>query len=134
MKKNVISLFIFSLLFMVGMNRVCADEFYSVEFYPNNGENTTTQLVESGKTVNPINPVREGYELENWILVSTNEVYDFNTPVTSDIQLKAKWKLINTTDDITNPDTGIVSYIVIAAFLMLASFGVMTYMICKRSA
>lgn len=132
MKNKISNLLLITILFIVGLTKVHAVDFYNVEFYPNNGEGNTTQIVQSGQTVNPINPVRQGYELEGWILVSTNEVYDFNTPVISDIQLQARWKLINEENNITNPNTG-VTEIVAACILMFTSFGIITYMICKRN-
>lgn len=66
-------------------------ETHTVTFDTGEGSPTPTQTVESGKTVTtPKNPTRQGYEFAGWTL--DGEPYDFGTPVTRDLTLKAMWE------------------------------------------
>jgi len=70
-------------------------ETYTVEFIVD-GEVFTTEVVEEGKAVKqPEDPFKPGYTFDYWrINDETGEIYDFDTPVTSDITLYAAWKEI----------------------------------------
>lgn len=55
---------------------------------------TTTQEVEYGQTIiEPEAPIRDGYEFVGWVAIDGDKdiPYDFNTPVTTDVELHAKW-------------------------------------------
>lgn len=66
-------------------------ETHTVTFDTGEGSPTPTQTVESGKTVTtPKDPTRQGYEFAGWTL--DGEPYDFGTPVTRDLTLKAMWE------------------------------------------
>lgn len=66
-------------------------ETHTVTFDTGEGSSTPTQTVESGKTVTtPKDPTRQGYEFAGWTL--DGEPYDFGTPVTRDLTLKAMWE------------------------------------------
>lgn len=66
---------------------------YTVKFDTANGSTVKSQEIEKGKTVvKPKDPTKEGYTFEGWTL--DGNVYDFKTPVTKNITLKAMWKLI----------------------------------------
>lgn len=69
---------------------------YTVNFDLNGGKGSiNSQSVTAGKTVNrPENPARDGYTFVEWQL--DGKYYDFATPVTNNITLKAIWKEINT--------------------------------------
>ena len=63
---------------------------YAVIFNRNMGSDVTTIYVNKGGIVGkPANPVREGYVFAGWYL--DGELYEFNTPVKSNIILIAKW-------------------------------------------
>lgn len=63
---------------------------YAVIFNRNMGSDVTTIYVNKGGIVGkPADPVREGYVFAGWYLHS--ELYEFNTPVNSNIVLIAKW-------------------------------------------
>ncbi len=63
---------------------------YTVTFNSNGGSSVASQTVESGKTATkPSNPTRSGYTFVEWQL--NGNTYNFNTPVTSNITLVAKW-------------------------------------------
>ena len=65
-------------------------EVYIVSFDSEGGTVIEDQTVKKGeKVVKPENPIMIGYTFKEWQL--NGKVYDFNTPVTSDITLYAKW-------------------------------------------
>ena len=63
---------------------------YTVIFDSNEGSYVASQKVESGKTATkPADPTRNGFTFTGWQL--NGKAYDFKTPVTADIRLKATW-------------------------------------------
>ena len=80
--------------------------YYTVKFDSKGGSNVETQKIESGKkATKPTNPTKaaiatEIYTFNNWYTSADEGVtladtaYDFDTPVTSDITLYAKWNTI----------------------------------------
>ena len=66
---------------------------YTVTFDLGDGTIYTEQTVEEGDTATkPQDPSKEGYTFEGWYLDEDCTIpYDFNTPVTGDITLYAKW-------------------------------------------
>ena len=65
-----------------------------VDFDANGGSEVVdvTVIVNEGETATvaiPVDPTREGYRFDGWYL--NGEAYDFDTPVTEDIVLTAKW-------------------------------------------
>lgn len=72
---------------------------YTVTFETNGGNMIEPQTVEEGNTATkPEDPEKEGYTFEGWYedeeLIN---VYDFETPVTANITLYAKWDEVNDT-------------------------------------
>lgn len=70
---------------------------HNVSFNPKGGDYTPkTQTVSGGKcAVEPKEPKREGYTFEGWYYKDEDgreKKWDFETPVHSDVSLKAKWK------------------------------------------
>ena len=77
--------------------------YYTVSFNSNGGTEVKSQKVESGKkATKPANPTKqaiatETYAFENWYTSTDNgttlsdTAFDFNTPITKDITLYAKW-------------------------------------------
>ncbi|UTX52887.1 InlB B-repeat-containing protein [Leucobacter aridicollis] len=64
---------------------------YTVRFDPGNGEAPTTQEIVSGEPVlQPQPPARDGYIFAGWLLDGTE--YDFDLPVTTDLNLSAQWE------------------------------------------
>ncbi|MFA5692255.1 MAG: InlB B-repeat-containing protein [Acholeplasmataceae bacterium] len=58
-----------------------------------NSPDPVVEEVEDGETVlKPTDPIRDGYSFEGWYL--GDDEYDFSSPVTNDITLKAKWDKI----------------------------------------
>ena len=66
-----------------------------VTFDPDNGGDTFTQDVEyEGKAIKPTpDPEKTGYTFDGWYLDEAEAPFSFDTTITSDITLKAKWKL-----------------------------------------
>ena len=63
---------------------------YTVTFNSNGGSTVASQTVEEGsKVTKPANPIRNGYKFECWLL-NGNE-YNFNSAITGNITLTAKW-------------------------------------------
>lgn len=74
---------------------------YNIEFDTNGGNEIITQTVEKGKlATQPTTPTKNGYKFIEWQL--DGKAFDFNTEITSDITLKAKWKKIETSNNSTN--------------------------------
>jgi len=84
--------------------------FYTVSFNSMGGSPVEDQRVREGeKAVKPDDPVRNGYKFVEWQIADGDNyvAFDFNTPITSDIVLRAKW-VAEGSDDGGNgsPDTG----------------------------
>lgn len=66
---------------------------YTVTFNSNGGSEIRSKRVgENGSVVQPANPTRDGYTFVGWYL--NNEEFDFNSEITSDITLTARWEAI----------------------------------------
>ena len=67
---------------------------FMVIFNSNGGSTVASQSVlEGNKAIMPSNPTREGYNFSSWTLNGNN--YNFNTPVSGNITLVAKWIMKN---------------------------------------
>ncbi len=92
-------LILFACLFVTGCG--CSKTKYTVEFDSNGGSLVSSQVVEkNGKVKEPYEPTRSGYEFLGWFLdLDDEKAYDFNTSVTSDFTLHAKWEKLEGTGD-----------------------------------
>ncbi|MBR4202072.1 MAG: InlB B-repeat-containing protein [Candidatus Methanomethylophilaceae archaeon] len=65
---------------------------YLVKFDSQGGSSVESQYVEPGsKAVKPKDPTKTGNKFLGWFLGAAEEPFDFDTPITSDITLTAKW-------------------------------------------
>ena len=65
---------------------------YTVTFNSDGGSNVPSQTVNEGATASkPTNPTKDGFTFLGWFLEGSSSIYDFSTPVTSDITLVAHW-------------------------------------------
>jgi uncharacterized repeat protein (TIGR02543 family) len=66
---------------------------YTVTFSVDGGSEVTAQTVESGnKATQPTAPTKTGFTFDGWYgEAGLTTLYDFNTPVTSNVTLYAKW-------------------------------------------
>lgn len=68
---------------------------YTIIFDTNGGTSIDKQIIEENSVVKePENPKRDNYKFLGWYLNDTK--YDFDTKVTGDITLKAKWEYVPT--------------------------------------
>ena len=76
-------------------------ETHTVTFETGEGSDVDDQIVNDGDTATkPQDPTREGYVFGGWYLDEDCTIpYDFNTPVTGDIILYAKWTKVVPTGD-----------------------------------
>jgi len=87
---SLIAILSFILIF-TGFNKSEEVKYYVVSFDSNGGTFVSAKAVkENDKVVKPEKPTKEGYTFVEWLL--EDKVYDFNSVVTSDIVLKAKWE------------------------------------------
>lgn len=69
---------------------------YKVTFNPNGGSSIDPVEIEEGQKLDfPADPVRSGYIFLGWFI--DGEKYDFETLITSDIELIAMWERISST-------------------------------------
>ena len=90
---------------------------YKVEYDAKGGTPTpeTEYVKPNDKATKPTSdPIKRGYTFEGWVKTGDTTNYDYNTPVTEDIKLEAKWTPIiyhinyvlnGGTNDPANPDT-----------------------------
>lgn len=65
-------------------------EVFTVTFNSNGGTSISSQEIEKGKTIQiPQNPLKDNYNFLGWFINDT--MFDFSTPITSNINLNAKW-------------------------------------------
>jgi len=65
---------------------------FSVTFELGENQVYKVDVVESGKAVKPADPSKEDHVFEYWTLKGSDAEYDFNTTLTANIVLTAKWK------------------------------------------
>lgn len=64
---------------------------YVVNFNTDGGNSVSNQIISKDGTITkPQDPVRNGYKFLGWY--SNNVLFDFNTPVTTNLELVAKWE------------------------------------------
>ena len=68
---------------------VASTTYYTVTFDANGGSEVSSQKIESGKKATSPDSTKTGYYLSGWYNGET--VFDFRTPITSDLTLRAKW-------------------------------------------
>ncbi|MBR2894172.1 MAG: InlB B-repeat-containing protein, partial [Oscillospiraceae bacterium] len=78
---------------------------FTVTFESNGGTSVEKQEVtENGKAAEPTAPTKDGYEFLGWYVEGAEEKYDFDTPVTGNLTLTAKWEQSQTPDPEPDPD------------------------------
>lgn len=79
-------------LFLTGCG--CSKEKFNVTFDTKGGSEVATQEVEKNETATkPTDPTKESYTFKGWYLdLAKDEEFDFNTAITKDITLYAKWE------------------------------------------
>ena len=81
---------------------------YRVTFEPKNDTKIDDQIVKyQEKAIEPTEPIRIGYEFQYWYYINENNkevVYNFDDPVTHDIDLIAEWEPIQILEPDKIPD------------------------------
>ncbi len=71
---------------------------FTVKFDSDGGSTISNQIIEEGnKVVKPEDPIKDGYTFMGWFL--NDESYNFDTVVESDLELKAKWEKLKTSNN-----------------------------------
>ena len=102
----------------------------------NNGEeDVVLPTIEGEKVEKPEDPTKEGFNFKGWFSdEALTKAYDFDTTVTGDVTLYAKWEAIKTESDPStpeskpeNPTTGSTTmvWVVLAGALAVAASVVM---------
>ena len=65
---------------------------YTVTFDSDGGSAVASQTInENEKATQPTNPTKDGYTFSKWVNKADNSDWNFNTPITGDVVLKAIW-------------------------------------------
>ncbi len=103
---------------------------FTVSFNSMGGSVVPDQTVAAnGKATKPADPTRDGYVFDGWTYEAadgTFKAYDFSTPVTADLELRATWKVASATGDGTDNNNNDVTdtfaqYTLLPVMLMLAA-------------
>ena len=74
---------------------------YTITFNSDGGSSVSSlEVEENGLVKRPSNPIRDGYKFVGWL--SNGKNYDFNTPVSGNLTLTAKWEKVNNTSNTNN--------------------------------
>ena len=82
--------------FQIVFNNTIKAKEYTVTFNTNGGtEVNPIKVVKGGKVPKPSNPIKEGYEFDNWYTNSNlSSIFDFeDTSITSDTEIYAKYEI-----------------------------------------
>lgn len=91
-KKYILLIFIGLFIFLLFLFFIFKDfsKQYQVTFDTDGGNIINSLMIkENDKIIRPEDPVKEGYIFDGWYY--QNQLFDFDTKITSDIILKAKW-------------------------------------------
>lgn len=74
---------------------------YTITFNSDGGSSISSlEVDENGLVKRPNDPTRDGYKFVGWLL--NGKDYDFNTPVSGNLTLTAKWEKVNNTTNTNN--------------------------------
>lgn len=74
---------------------------YTITFNSDGGSSVSSlEVDENGLVKRPSDPTRDGYKFVGWLL--NGKDYDFNTPVSGNLTLTAKWEKVNNTTNTNN--------------------------------
>lgn len=86
----ILSIFIILMIVSIIIFSLLSKPIYKVEFDTGDGSKVNTIEVAAKDTIKrPSDPTKDGYVFDNWYY--QDKIYDFNTKVTKDMKLIAKW-------------------------------------------
>lgn len=94
MKQKILVFLTAAFLVALCLSFAACGKSYTVTFFTDGGSTVASQQVKEGETAEKpeTDPVREGYAFAGWYKdPSTEEKYSFDTPVTENITIYAKW-------------------------------------------
>ena len=59
--------------------------------FVNDASKTTVSVKDGDKVAKPADPTKAGYKFDGWFASGASAAFDFNTPITADLTLTAKW-------------------------------------------
>lgn len=85
---------------------------YTITFNSNGGSSVNPQILKANEKVyRPADPTKSDYKFIGWYEDSSlTRVFDFNTPITKNMNLFAKWEKINKPEPIKKKDAKIISF------------------------
>ena len=84
------------LLILLFVLKGCSAKEFEITFDTNGGSNVSSLTIKKeGKITKPEDPTKEGYIFEGWYY--NGKEFDFNTEVTKDMKLEARWTKIEVT-------------------------------------
>ena len=94
--KTKVLVFVFLIIPFLSCNNGTAIKYYTVKFDSDGGSKVEDQTIEEGKNaIKPNNPIKTNCSFGGWY--KGNDLFDFTTPITKDITLKAKWEIATDT-------------------------------------
>ena len=89
---GIFAILAFAIAFTACDNGNNGTETFTVTFDADNGSpNTAQTVIEGGKTTKPADPTKTGYSFVHWFNTATGTEWNFDTVITANIALKAKW-------------------------------------------
>ena len=91
----VLGIIIVLLILLLAL-RGCGAKEFEITFDTNGGSNISNLTIKKeGKITKPEDPTKEGYIFEGWYY--DGKEFDFNTEVTEDMKLEARWSKVEVT-------------------------------------
>ena len=84
------------LLILLFVLKGCGVKEYEITFDTNGGSNISSLTIKKeGKITKPEDPTKEGYVFDGWYY--NGKEFDFNTEITKDMKLEARWAKVEVT-------------------------------------
>lgn len=96
---SIVAVLMISVIIYLFVNPVEELKEYKITFDTDGGNQITEQIVKEGEhATKPSDPIKEGYIFIGW--QNNGVLFNFNTAITKDITLKAKWQKIENKEEI----------------------------------
>jgi len=96
---SIVAVLMISIILYLFINPVEELKEYKVTFDSNGGSEVTVQIIKEGElATKPSDPIKEGYIFIGW--QNKGVLFNFNTEITEDITLIAKWEKVESEEEI----------------------------------